>query len=103
MAADLPNGKHSQCGAHGLRGGLCIPVSAPGESSVPAGNQASRDPGGDAADHAYRGIPDFESEDIYLKGTFSIKGKVRLIHVLLVALRVFFDKEVRLVLAKVRK
>ena len=48
-------------------------------------------------------IPDFEAEDVYLKGTFCVAGKVRLIHVLVVVLRLIFDKEVRLVVAKVTK
>jgi len=42
-------------------------------------------------------IPDFESEDAYLKGTFLVAGKIRLIHVLIAILRLIFDKEVRIV------
>ena len=45
-------------------------------------------------------IPDFEADEIYLKGTFFIAGKIRLIHVLMVVLRLIFDKEVRLVVTK---
>ncbi len=46
-------------------------------------------------------MPDFEAEDIYLKGTFFAAGRVRLIHILIVALRLIFDKEVRIVIKKI--
>lgn len=46
-------------------------------------------------------VPDFESDDLYLKGTFLVAGKVRLIHLLITALRLIFDKEVRLVVKRI--
>lgn len=45
--------------------------------------------------------PDFEAEQIYIKGTFSVKGRVRIIHLLIVAARMILDKEVRTVLKKI--
>ena len=46
-------------------------------------------------------VPDFEAEEPYAKGTFLVAGKVRLIHILLTALRLIFDKEVRLVVKRI--
>lgn len=46
-------------------------------------------------------IPDFEAEDAYVKGTFLVAGKVRLIHILVTLLRLIFDKEVRLVAKRI--
>lgn len=40
--------------------------------------------------------PDFESEAAYLRGTFMIKGHLRLIHVLCSFLRLIFKKECRM-------
>jgi len=48
-------------------------------------------------------VPDFEAEEPYLKGTFLIAGKIRLIHVLMTVLRLIFDKEVRIVVKKILK
>ena len=48
-------------------------------------------------------VPDFEAEEPYLKGTFLIAGKIRLIHILMTALRLIFDKEVRIVVKKISK
>lgn len=48
-------------------------------------------------------VPDFEAEEPYLKGTFLIAGKIRLIHILMTALRLIFDKEVRIVVKKILK
>ena len=45
--------------------------------------------------------PDFEAESFYIKGTFCVIGKVRLIHILIMALRLILDKEVRLVVKKI--
>jgi len=50
--------------------------------------------------HQFKIIPDFDAEKFYIKGTFLIAGKVRLIHVLITGLRLIFDKEVRLVVKK---
>ena len=46
-------------------------------------------------------VPDFEEENAYIRGEFIVKGKVRLIHILIAGLRLFFDKEVRLVVKKI--
>lgn len=48
-------------------------------------------------------VPDFEAEEPYLKGTFLIAGKIRLIHILMTVLRLIFDKEVRIVVKKILK
>jgi len=45
---------------------------------------------------------DFESENGYLKGTFLVAGKVRLIHVVITILRLILDKEVRLVFKRIQ-
>lgn len=44
--------------------------------------------------------PDFESEQIYVKGVFDIKGRVRLIHVLVSAIRLLSKKECRTAIKK---
>lgn len=44
--------------------------------------------------------PDFEAEDAYVKGTFCIKGKVRIVHILISGVRLFKEKEFRAVLKK---
>lgn len=49
----------------------------------------------------FKMIPDFETEEFYVKGTFLVEGKVRLIHILIACLRLIFDKEVRLVVKKI--
>lgn len=46
-------------------------------------------------------VPDFEAEAMYIKGSFLAAGKIRLIHVLITALRLILDKEVRLVAGNV--
>lgn len=46
-------------------------------------------------------VPDFEADETYIKGTFLVAGKVRLIHVLMTILRLIFDKEVRLVVKRI--
>lgn len=45
--------------------------------------------------------PDFEADDAYLKGTFFVAGKVRLVHLFMTLLRLIFDKEVRLVVKRI--
>lgn len=45
-------------------------------------------------------VPDFETESAYIKGTFSVAGRVRLIHILITGCRLIFDKEVRFVIKK---
>lgn len=49
----------------------------------------------------FRIIPDFEAEETYVKGTFLVAGKVRIIHILVTLLRLIFDKEVRLVAKRI--
>ena len=51
--------------------------------------------------HRFGIVPDFEAETFYIKGTFLVAGKVRLIHILITALRLILDKEVRLVVKKI--
>lgn len=46
--------------------------------------------------------PDFESENGYLKGTFLVAGKLRLIHIVITILRLILDKEVRLLVKRVQ-
>ncbi len=41
-------------------------------------------------------VPDFESDTPYIKGTFLIAGRIRLVHVLITVLRLLFDEEVRI-------
>ena len=45
-------------------------------------------------------IPDFETENAYIKGTFAVAGRIRLVHVLITACRLIFDKEIRMVVKK---
>lgn len=51
--------------------------------------------------YQFRIVPDFEADTFYIKGTFAVAGKIRLIHLLMTVLRLIFDKEVRLVYNKV--
>ena len=53
--------------------------------------------------YEFKLIPDFEADVPYVKGTFLIAGKVRLIHILITVLRLIFDKEVRIVVKKIIK
>ncbi|MGN0349246.1 MAG: DUF2953 domain-containing protein [Roseburia sp.] len=45
--------------------------------------------------HPFRIYPDFESEVWYLKGTFAARGRIRMLHVLISALRILKRKECR--------
>ncbi|MBR2401288.1 MAG: DUF2953 domain-containing protein [Lachnospiraceae bacterium] len=49
----------------------------------------------------FKVVPDFEADDPYVKGTFLIAGKVRLIHILMTVLRLIFAKEVRIVIKRI--
>ena len=40
--------------------------------------------------------PDFESDKLYVQGDFEIKGRIRLIHLVVVTLRLLFDQKVRI-------
>lgn len=53
--------------------------------------------------YQFKVVPDFEAEEAYIKGTFFVAGKVRLIHLLMALLRLIFDKEVRLVVKRIIK
>ena len=44
--------------------------------------------------------PDFESEDTYVKGTFCIQGRVRIVHILVSAVRLIKQREFRTLMAK---
>lgn len=44
--------------------------------------------------------PDFESEETYVKGTFCIQGRVRIVHVLVSAVRLIKQREFRTLMAK---
>lgn len=39
--------------------------------------------------------PDFESDKLYVQGDFEIKGRIRLVHLVVVTLRLMFDQKVR--------
>lgn len=47
--------------------------------------------------YEFRLIPDFKTEELYIKGSFFAAGKIRLIHTLITAFRLIMDKEVRMV------
>ena len=53
--------------------------------------------------YEFKLVPDFEADEPYIKGTFLIAGRIRLIHVLLTVLRLILDKEVRIVFKRVLK
>lgn len=44
--------------------------------------------------------PDFESEQYYLKGTYDIRGRIRIVHILLTVIRLLLDKQVRTFITK---
>lgn len=45
-------------------------------------------------------FPDFDAEKAYVKGTFCIKGRMRIVHILISCVRLFKEKEFRTVLKK---
>ena len=45
-------------------------------------------------------VPDFETDNAYIKGTFAVKGRIRPVHILMTACRLIFDKEVRMAVKK---
>ena len=47
--------------------------------------------------YEFRLVPDFETEEMYIKGSFLAAGKIRLIHGLMSVLRSVLDKEIRMV------
>lgn len=48
-------------------------------------------------------VPDFETDDFYIRGTFSAKGRIRLIHALCSVIRIWRDKNIRKIIRKIRK
>lgn len=48
-------------------------------------------------------LPDFEIQELYLRGWLDVRGHVRMIHVLVTGIRLLFDKDIRNVLKKVLK
>lgn len=50
--------------------------------------------------YEFRLVPDFETEELYIKGSFLVAGKIRLVHGLVSVLRSILDKEIRMVAKK---
>lgn len=50
--------------------------------------------------HVY---PDFESDELYLRGTFDVRGRIRGLHFLVLAVRVLGKKECRTVISRIMK
>lgn len=48
-------------------------------------------------------IPDFDTEQLYVRGWLDVRGHVRIIHVLISVLRLLFDKDIRRIISKIRK
>ena len=48
-------------------------------------------------------VPDFETDDFHIRGTFSVKGRIRLIHALGSGIRIWRDKNIRKIIRKIRK
>lgn len=48
-------------------------------------------------------VPDFETDDFYIRGTFSVKGRIRLVHALGSGIRIWRDKNIRKIIRKIRK
>ena len=48
-------------------------------------------------------IPDFEAEQLYLRGWLDVRGHVRCIHMLVVGIRLLSDKDIRKIIRKVLK
>ena len=44
--------------------------------------------------------PDFESEELYVRGVFDVRGRIRLIHVVVSAVRILMQKECRTAIKK---
>lgn len=50
-----------------------------------------------------RMTPDFQSEEFYVKGWLDVCGYVQLIQILLIGLRLLFDRDLRRIIQKIRK
>ena len=48
-------------------------------------------------------IPDFETEQLYLRGWMDVRGHVRTIHVLIVGLRLLLARDIRKIIGKILK
>ena len=48
-------------------------------------------------------VPDFETDSFYIKGTFEVKGRVRIIHALLSGIRLWRDKNIRKLIHNIGK
>lgn len=48
-------------------------------------------------------IPDFEAEQLYLRGWMDVRGHVRTVHVFIIGLRLLLDKDIRKIIRKIRK
>ena len=48
-------------------------------------------------------VPDFETDSFYIKGTFEVKGRVRVIHALLSGIRLWRDKNIRKLIHNIGK
>ena len=48
-------------------------------------------------------IPDFEAEQLFIRGWLDIRGHVRSVHVLIAGLRLLFDKDIRKIIRKIMK
>ena len=48
-------------------------------------------------------VPDFQTEQLYARARLDMLGYVQLIHVLVIGLRLLFDKDIRKVVQKIRK
>ena len=48
-------------------------------------------------------VPDFEADSFYIKGTFAVKGHIRLIHALCSGIRIWRDKNIRKLIGNIRK
>ena len=48
-------------------------------------------------------LPDFETDQFYLKGWLDVKGHVRAVHLLVSGLRLLFDRDIRMIIKKVLK
>ena len=48
-------------------------------------------------------VPDFESEKFYVKGTFEIKGRMRILHLVATLIRLWRKKEIRIFVKRLLK
>lgn len=53
--------------------------------------------------YAFRIYPDFEADEAYVKGTFEIKGRIRMVHVAVSIVRLLKKREVRILVKQIMK